>query len=110
MSSGEPRRGVGVVMRVRPTASYAHGSLMIDTDRATVELKLDASHDEVVNNQVTPRAHSTTTLANSRCDADPASPVAIWSLATALTCFIQPDRDLCSVNSDAVAASVEFFR
>ena len=67
MSSGEPRRGVGVVMRVRPTASYAHGSLMIDTDRATVELKLDASHDEVVNNQVTPRAHSTT-LAHFRCD------------------------------------------
>ena len=65
MSSGEPRRGVGVVMRVRPTASYAHGSLMIDTDRATVELKLDASHDEVVNNQVTLRAHSTTTLACS---------------------------------------------
>lgn len=46
------KRGVGVVVRVRPTAQFAHGALMVDTDRHTVDLKLDATHDDVVNNQV----------------------------------------------------------
>merc|ERR1719502_26416 len=46
------KRGVGVVVRVRPTAQFAHGALNIDTERNSIELKLDASHDEVVNNQV----------------------------------------------------------
>jgi len=51
------KRGVGVVVRVRPTAQYAHGALMVDTDRHTVDLKLDATHDDVVNNQVSVSHH-----------------------------------------------------
>merc|ERR1719502_1607656 len=46
------KRGVGVVVRVRPTAQFAHGALNIDTERNKIDLKLDASHDDVVNNQV----------------------------------------------------------
>merc|ERR1719502_1924103 len=46
------KRGVGVVVRVRPTAQFAHGALNIDTERNKIDIKLDASHDDVVNNQV----------------------------------------------------------
>ena len=46
------KRGVSVMVRVRPTAQFAHGAMMIDTEKAKIDLKLDASHDDVVNNQV----------------------------------------------------------
>jgi len=50
--AGSEKRGVKVVVRVRPTAQFAHGALNIDTERNKIDLKLDASHDDVVNNQV----------------------------------------------------------
>ena len=63
------KKGVGVVVRVRPTAQFAHGALMVDTERHTVDLKLDATHDDVVNNQVNrnvkenPHTHTRTSSA-----------------------------------------------
>jgi len=46
------KRGVTVVVRARPTAHFAHGSLNLNPDQNKVDLKLDSAGGEV-NNQTT---------------------------------------------------------
>lgn len=49
----QAKRGVQVVVRVRPTAQFAHGALIVDPERNKVDIKLDSSHEAgEPNNQV----------------------------------------------------------